>query len=960
MVLLVNLLALFLSSGLLSAEGKVLVDAKVLAEDGLFAKEVDISGFGLRAETFDKKPFPDSVAGPGGVKVPVCVGPLDHWDKKYQANAVILPLNAPVAGTYLLRVTSVNGLRHREFFVDYGTQRLGRVATPTTRDGVITTDEFTVKVSQAGTAEIRFVSTPDGTEYAYLRRIEWYCVSSPHLDRIKPMLVPSSRPSRVVIPEPDDWSRANKAKWMKMLSSGTWTTGPGVPMSDSYAWYGEKKVDDDILRYCRNLYSLPIVEAWKIDDYAEFKTRLDYCKRNGIRAILWSRGQGGSLHTPGFIRRLAQEYSDTVAGIFFLECNPCLSYVCQRNPRSRFDAAQMAVTGTREFLQYFRGCGIPVIMMKGSGGFLVHHNYEGGADIVLPENLNVGGPWLVWMSNLRGAARQYDKPYGEHVSTWGTFFNLDIVESHKPSELEISWYSSFFSDRRCTLFSYECGQPDMFYARPYGAAIKRFNAFAKRNPLRGEAMTPLAVVRGYGDGWANVFGDGAWQDNSLAPFYLPDLFPWSSADKDRALLDVFGVGLVRFGGGTYGPASEAGLWVGTPYGQFDFVMSNVTLDVLNRYYKTLVFLGYHRLTPREYDILYQFVSGGGKILLSVGQLRKPDDSLFDPNQLERLTGVRINPVKQKTKITGGLITSLLTPCGSRGPLSLGYETTSGTARFGKKLFPLSIPELFAWPCRNLRAEILAVDDQKRPLVFRHSLGKGEVWLVNAEYLIDLAPGMGERIRNSFSAELIRLLADLTPRPVEILPRHDHLQTQVLAYSWGYEVFAVHVGGDYLYLPDGKRLANKMDLDPIEAVACLNKIQVPFRLQPANLYAGEHQKPQGRAKNYELDLGWDTQNPIPLLSEQDRLVAYQKVYHYGDRPVLLREDAVFRGWFFPSAQLAVKPNTFLVGLKSVTRENKKTVLTLEYDQPFSVQIFSVNQKPKQINFKPGSHTLVLPQ
>ncbi len=916
------------------SDGKVLVEAKNFAEDGLFAREVDIHGFGLRAETAEGKPFPDSVASPGGVKIPVCIGPLDHWDKKYQANAVIVPLNAPVVGTYLLRVTSANGIRHREFFVDYETQRLGRVATPTTRDAVITTDEFTVKVPQAGKAEIRFVSTPDGTENAYLRRIEWYCVGSPDLNQLKPIPMPSSKPSRIVIPEPDDWSRINKAKWMKILSSGSWTTGPGVPMDEPYSWFGEKKVDEDIFRYCWNLYSLPIVEAWKIDDYNTFKSRLDYCKRRGIRAILWSRGEGGSLHTPGFIRRLAQEYPDTVAGIFFLECNPCIGYVRERNPRSRFEAAGMAVEGTREFLRYFRGCGIPVIMMKGSGGFLVHHNYEGGADIVLPENLNTGGPWLLWMSNLRGAARQYDKSYGEHVSTWGTFFNLDLVESHKPGELEISWYSSFFSDRRCTLFSYECGQPDMFYSRPYGAAIKRFGAFAERNPLRGEAVTPLAVVRGYGDGWANVFGDGAWQDNSLAPFYLPDIFPWSSADKDRALLDVLGVGLVRHGGGTYSTASEAGLWVGTPYGQFDFVMSNASLDVLNRYYKTLVFLGYHRLTPPEYDILYQFVSQGGKILLSVGQLRKPDDSLFDPNRLEKLTGIRIGSEKQIVSVE--------------------------KIRFGQKVFSLSGLKYIAWPCRNFRADVLAKDDQQRPLAFRYALGKGEVWLVNAEYLIDLAPGMGERIRNSFSAELIRLLADVTPRPVEICPRHDHLQTQVLTYPWGYEVFAVHVGGDYLYLPDGRRLANKMDLDPIEAVAYLKEIQVPFRLQPVNLYAGEHQKPQGRAKNYELDLGWDTQTPVPLLSEKERLAAYQKVYHYGNRPVLLREDAVFRGWFFPSIQLAVTPNTFLVGLQSVKFENQKVVLTLEYDQPFSIQAYSSKQGPQRIKMKSGSHTIVLPQ
>ena len=930
----VNFLALSFFCGLASAEGKALVEARVLAEDGLFAREVDIGGLGIRAETSDGKPFPDSIISPSGVTVPVCVGPLDHWDKQYQANVVVIPLNAPVAGSYLLRVTSSNGIRHREFYVDYGTQRLGSVATPTTRDSVITTDEFTVKVPRPGRAEIRFVNAPGSTECAAIRRIEWYCVSSPNLNQIKPVPLPSSRPSHVVIPEPDDWSRANKAKWMKMISSGTWTTGPGVPMSDPYSWFGEKKVDADLLRYCRNLYSLPIVEAWKIDDYATFKTRLDYCQGHGLRAILWSRGQGGSFHTPGFIRRLARDYPDTVAGLFFLECNPGLSYVGQRNPRSRLEAAEMVIRGTREFMHYFCGCGIPIIMMKGSGGFLVHHNYEGGADIILPENLNVGGPWLVWMSNLRGAARQYDKPYGEHVSTWGTFFNLDIVESHKPSELEISWYSSFFSDRRCTLFSYESGQPDMFYSRPYGAAIKRFGDFIRRNPLRGEAVTPLAVVRGYGDGWANVFGDGEWQDKSLAPFYLADIFPWSNADKDRALLDVFGVGLVRHGGGTYSTASEAGLWVGTPYGQFDFVMSNASLDILNRYYKTLVFLSYHRLTPREYDILYQFVSQGGKILLSVGQLRKPDDALFDPGRLEKLTGVRIDPVSERTKIK--------------------------PVRFGNKIFPLPNSEITSWPCRTHHAEILAAADRNRPLAFRHSLGKGQVWLVNCEYLIDLAPGMRDQIRRSFSADLIRTLAEATPPPVNFLPRHDHLQTHVLKHPWGYEALAFHVGGDYLYLPDGKRLAEKMFLGPITATAAMDGIDIPFQLQPANLYAGEHQKPQGRAKNYERDLGWDTQNPVPLLTEQQRLAAYKKVYHYGDRPVLLREDAVFRGWFFPSARLAVSPSSFLVGLKAIVVENQKIVLTLEYDRPFSIQFFSPNKKPKQINFNPGGHTLVLPQ
>ena len=70
---------------------------------------------------------------------------------------------------------------------------------------------------------------------------------------------------------------------------------------------------------------------------------------------------------------------------------------------------------------------------------------------------------------------------------------------------------------------------------------------------------------------------------------------------------------------------------GTPYGQVDvvsFAYDQITAEFLRKQYKALLFTGWNTCSQKQYNILREYVAGGGTLFISLPQLATVDTLNF--------------------------------------------------------------------------------------------------------------------------------------------------------------------------------------------------------------------------------------------------------------------------------------------------------------------------------------------
>ena len=166
----------------------------------------------------------------------------------------------------------------------------------------------------------------------------------------------------------------------------------------------------------------------------------------------------------------------------------------------------------------------------------------------------------------------------------------------------------------------------------------------------------------------------------------------------------------------------------SPYGLCDivsFACDNVTAEHLLRNYKVVMFAGWNACSPKQYQVLCDYVKGGGKLVIGLAHLSTDDRRNYTNPSVEKL-------------VNGGDFTEL---CGFKvvGETSRKYWATgpspeknclgfAARRRFGYMCLPLGKLE-FAAPAESF--EELAVDDEDaEPFILRCKRGKGEVFFMN--------------------------------------------------------------------------------------------------------------------------------------------------------------------------------------------------------------------------------------
>lgn len=163
---------------------------------------------------------------------------------------------------------------------------------------------------------------------------------------------------------------------------------------------------------------------------------------------------------------------------------------------------------------------------------------------------------------------------------------------------------------------------------------------------------------------------------------------------------------------------------GTPYGQVDivsFAKDEITSDCLLQNYKALLFTGWNTCSAKQYEILKEYVAGGGSLFISIPQLATVEtrnfafttDDLVNGGDFSELCGVRVLG-------RGENFYWAMVPQGEHR-LECDFPR-----RFGILGVPLGKIESID---PDLEA-VITDDETNRPVLLLHRYGKGKCYFLN--------------------------------------------------------------------------------------------------------------------------------------------------------------------------------------------------------------------------------------
>jgi|GEM_PF-1508583 len=296
-------------------------------------------------------------------------------------------------------------------------------------------------------------------------------------------------------------------------------------------------------------------------------------------------------------------------------------------PATRAQAAEMLRARLAELLDLSYG------YLYGGLGYRLQHHLACAGGVTFPyaevgENIPLTNLQIAF---LRGAARQYHKPWGVYLSPWYrggvTVYNLESAEAlrdgrygpagnfggHSVSLMRRQLYLGYVSGATTVhhegdAFSdsaFVTRQPDgeRYRLSEYGRAAARWYDVTRAHPDRGTPAAPIALMVDRDNGFCPA-EDPIWRAFPKEPpdYFLDELantiFPWDYSTDD-----------------------ERGFVVSGPYGDvFDAVTQDAAGDALAKY--AVVFLaGPVTFDKASAERLRRFVAEGGVAVLNIENAR---------------------------------------------------------------------------------------------------------------------------------------------------------------------------------------------------------------------------------------------------------------------------------------------------------------------------------------------------
>ena len=163
---------------------------------------------------------------------------------------------------------------------------------------------------------------------------------------------------------------------------------------------------------------------------------------------------------------------------------------------------------------------------------------------------------------------------------------------------------------------------------------------------------------------------------------------------------------------------------GTPYGQVDvvsFAYDQITAEFLRKQYKALLFTGWNTCSQKQYDILREYVAGGGTLFISLPQLATVDTRNFAFTTEDLVNGGDFSDLcGLKVLGRGDNIYWAMIPQGSHA-LESEFPRRFGILGVPVGQIEATDPEL----------QVLITDDEiGRPVLTLHRYGKGKCYFLN--------------------------------------------------------------------------------------------------------------------------------------------------------------------------------------------------------------------------------------
>ena len=276
--------------------------------------------------------------------------------------------------------------------------------------------------------------------------------------------------------------------------------------------------------------------------------------------------------------------------------------------------------------------------------------YGLGVDVgLLERGVDELGDVATGIAFLRGAGRQYDRPWGIDLSTWrtsadsATRFDADGKQTGgwSPSYLRRHMYAAYMAGAHILQI-----EPTVYYGvdgapNPFGLTVKRFADFAlRRHPDVGTPVVPTALLLDVHSGFDPKHGPynqqhAVWYQDiaySAGDFMIDNFlklaYPdhWRHGTAPGAPFATPG-GYQRFLASGADPRPFEPM-PSTRWGDtFDVVLSTVPASALQRY-KVVVLLGDVVVDARLRRNLEPWVRAGGTLVVNVGQVTSADETLL--------------------------------------------------------------------------------------------------------------------------------------------------------------------------------------------------------------------------------------------------------------------------------------------------------------------------------------------
>ena len=427
------------------------------------------------------------------------------------------------------------------------------------------------------------------------------------------------------------------------------------------------------------------------------------------------------------------------------------------------EAREAYLAYLREFITFEREelGGGPLLDVDSSLVFKYHA--EAGIDVLCHEALP-GDPHRM-QAAIRGAARAFDRPWGTHIAIgWygGVVVDELWIKRWKTSVWHCYLTGSEFiypESGHLALTEHQTGRrveardPEMLAARQILREAWQFS-LVHRRPAGGPKVT-LGILSGYGDGAPGLWNPWAWgQFHDDAWLEGPPERAWELVDQLHR----------REEWSNYTVQGEQD-WSGNPpYGQYDIVPIESELDNLQRY-DCLVLLGWNTMTEELYEKLKAYVSGGGRLVLSLPHLRADsvrggEPQLFRDGDFSDLCGVKVTGALE-TSVRGVKFLEQSSVPGYRLPVADVQCDPRFAGNFTPATLELTSARVLAGHDVLFGAETEQIAGQ--PVLVENRVGEGTVLLVTLwEYPADEAvPGLTRELLRVISAGEqgeVRLLA----------------------------------------------------------------------------------------------------------------------------------------------------------------------------------------------------------